>query len=156
MIDKKAIVSLSEAFLKESKNYLIEVQVSASNKIKVFIDNDEHVAIKDCIALSRHIEQSLDREKEDFELEVSSPGIDQAFKHVRQYLKYISKPVEVLFLDGTKLTGTLDQISENEIIILPASQGKINRKITQTLQNNNMPKRISFAEIKEARPVVIF
>jgi len=156
MIEKKTIIGLTEDFLRESDNYLIDVQVSTSNKIKVFIDNDENVSIKDCIALSRHIEHSLDRENDDFELEVSSPGIDQAFRNIRQYHKYLSKPIEILLKDGNKFSGTLYEISKEEITILPAPQGKTNKKITQTLQNDNIPKRVPFAEIKEARPVIIF
>ena len=88
VISKQHITDLAESFLKDSENYLIDIKVSASNKISVLIENDQHVAIQDCINLSRHIEHSLDREQQDFELEVSSPGIDQPFRHERQDRKY--------------------------------------------------------------------
>lgn len=156
MIQKKSIVALAEDFLEGSENYLIDVLVSTSNKIRVFIDNDDHVSIQDCIALSRHIESLLDREKEDFELEVSSPGIDQPFKHVRQYMKYIGKPVEILKLDGIKLSGVLDKMGNEELIILPAKQEKNHKKVKQTSQNDNEPVSVLLREIKETRPVIIF
>ena len=107
MIRKEHIVELSEAFLKDSANYLIDVNVRSGNRISIFIENDEHVSIKDCIALSKHIESQLDREQQDFELEVSSPGIDSPFRHERQYLKYVGKEIEILMSNGEKFSGEL-------------------------------------------------
>jgi len=106
-ISKDTITAMAEEFLKDSQNYLIEVKVSSSGKISVLIENDQHVAIGDCIKLSRFIEHQLDREQEDFELEVSSPGIDQPFKSYRQFVKYVGQEIEVVNLDGEKQNGLL-------------------------------------------------
>ena len=119
MIQRNHIVQLAETFLKGSENYLIEVRVSSSNRISVFIENDQHVSIQDCIALSRHIEHALDREQEDFELEVSSPGIDQPFKHLRQYAKYAGQAVELKLKDGRKYTGKLVSADDKSVHIQP-------------------------------------
>jgi ribosome maturation factor RimP len=156
MIQKKTIIELAEDFLSGSENYLIDVLVSTTNKIRVLIDNDAHVSIQDCIALSRHIESSLDREQEDFELEVSSPGIDQPIKKDRQFLKHEGKQLEILKTDGVKITGTLDKFTGNELVIIPAQQKKTNKKVNQTSQTDNHPEHIPLNEIKEARPVIIF
>jgi ribosome maturation factor RimP len=119
MIQRNQIIQLAESFLKGTENYLIDVKVSSTNRISVLIENDQHVSIQDCIALSRHIEHSLDREKEDFELEVSSPGIDQPFKHIRQYVKYAGQAVELKMKDGRKVTGILVSADEKSVHIQP-------------------------------------
>jgi ribosome maturation factor RimP len=156
MINKSTLINLVEDYLKESDNYLIDVLISSSNKIRVFIENDEHVSIKDCIALSRHIEANLDREKEDFELEVSSPGIDQPFKNIRQYRKYLGKTVEILLKDGQKLNGELTDCYDTEIGFLPQLSKKGNKNLKQTLHIDNQPKKISLSDIKETKLVIVF
>ena len=151
MISKQHIVSLAESFLSDSENYLIDVKVSASNKIAVLIENDQHVAIQDCINLSRHIEHSLDRELEDFELEVSSPGIDQPFRHERQYLKYNGQEVEVKLRNGMKYIGTLSLPEKNKISLQP-SKTKASKKTNIPTE----PMRFSLDDILETRLVIKF
>ncbi len=152
MISKEHIAGLAEDFLKDSANYLIYVNVRPGNRISVFIENDEHVSIKDCIALSRHIESNLDREKQDFELEVSSPGIDSPLKHLRQYRKYSGKEVELTFANGDKLTGLLSVADELGFEILPTL--KNNKKKSLPSTNLNEPRRFTFPEVKETRLVI--
>jgi len=107
MLEKRIVTELADDFLKNSENYLVGVEISPDNVVVVTIDNDLGVAIDDCIALSKYLESKLDREKEDFELEVGSAGITAPFKVLRQYLKNIGKEVEVLTRDGRKLSGVL-------------------------------------------------
>lgn len=118
MIDKNEIIRLVEEKLTSSANYLVDVQVKPGNLIVVEIDNDESVGIDDCVDLSRYIENALDREKEDFELEVGSAGITSPFKVLRQYTKNIGKEVEVLLTKGVKVTGILKFADENGVIIV--------------------------------------
>ena len=75
--------------------FIVEVNVSSSNAIRVEIDGDKGVNIADCVQISRHIEGSLDREEQDFELTVSSAGMDQPFKILRQYQRYLNRIVTV-------------------------------------------------------------
>ncbi|MDR1525611.1 MAG: ribosome assembly cofactor RimP [Tannerella sp.] len=107
MIDKDFIKSLAEERLKESDSFLVDISVSPDNRISVEIDNDNGISIDECAVLSRYIEENLDREKEDFELEVGSSGITSPFKIVRQYIKNLGNEVEMLLKNGTKLTGIL-------------------------------------------------
>ena len=113
MIDKSVINSLVEEILKGTDYYLVDISVSPDNVISVEIDNDNGVSVVDCVGLSCYIEKNLDREKEDFELEVGSSGITSPFKIVRQYLKNIGKEVEMLLKSGIKLTGILKDADEN-------------------------------------------
>ena len=73
--------------------------------------------IDDCVELSRFIESKLDREEEDYELEVGSAGIGQPFKVLKQYLIHIGKEVEVLTRDGKKLEGVLKDANEENITL---------------------------------------
>lgn len=107
MIDKDVVKRLVEEWLEGKDYFLTDVTVSADNRIVVEIDHEEGVWIEDCVALSRHIEDRLDREEEDFELEVGSAGIGQPFKVLRQYEIHQGDRVEVLTADGRKLTGRL-------------------------------------------------
>lgn len=118
MIDKNEVVRLVEEKLALSTNYLVDVQVKPGNLIVVEIDNDESVDISDCVELSRYIESALDRNKEDFELEVGSAGITSPLKVLRQYNKYIGKEVELLLTRGVKLTGVLKFADENGVVVV--------------------------------------
>jgi ribosome maturation factor RimP len=153
MISNDLISELAQSFLKDTANYLIQVNVRSGNRISVFIENDDHVSIKDCIALSRHIESNLDREKQDFELEVSSPGIDSPFKNIRQYKKYVGKDVEVIFVNGEKIQGVLLGADEAgfDIKPLPPKSKKNNQQA-----NDILPVRYSFDEVKETKLVITF
>lgn len=118
MIDKNEIIRLTEEWLASSANYLVDVQVKPGNQIVIEIDNDEFVGIDDCVSLSRYVENGLDRDKEDFELEVGSAGITSPFKVFRQYTKTVGREVEVLLTKGVKVTGTLKFADENGIVVV--------------------------------------
>ena len=80
MIEKSVVSQLVEEWLEGKDYFLVDVTVSPDNRIVVEIDHAEGVWIEDCVELSRFIESKLDREQEDFELEVGSAGIGQPFK----------------------------------------------------------------------------
>lgn len=113
MIEKKLLIDLTEAYLKDSSNYLVDVITGADNSILIEIDNDQGVNISDCVALSRHLESKLDRETEDFELTVTSAGLTSPLKTIRQYKKYEGKEIEVITSNGQKMTGRLKASDEN-------------------------------------------
>lgn len=107
MIEKELLINLTEEYLKDSPNYMVDLTAGADNSITIEIDNDQGVDISDCVALSRHLESKFDRETEDFELTVTSAGLTSPFKTKRQYKKYEGKEVEVLSRNGQKVTGLL-------------------------------------------------
>lgn len=133
MIDKRVIEQLVEEKLASSSNYLVSVEVQPGNIIVVEIDNDDAVSIDDCVELSRYIEEHLDRDAEDFELEVGSAGITSPFKVLRQYKKNIGNEVEVLTQNGVKLTGLLKSADEEGFVVTVTKQVKpegAKRKVT--------------------------
>ena len=117
MIAKESVCQIVNEWLEGKEYFLVEVTISPDNKIVVEIDHKEGVWIEDCVELSRYIESRLDRDKEDFELEVGSAGIGQPFKVLQQYINHVGSDVEVLTQDGRKLTGVLKEANEQHFVI---------------------------------------
>ena len=89
MIDKNVVTRIVEEWLEGKDYFLVDVTVTPDDKIVVEIDHAEGVWIDDCVDLSRYIESKLNREVEDYELEVGSAGIGQPFKVLQQYIIHI-------------------------------------------------------------------
>ena len=113
MIDKTLISSIVEEQLAGTDGFLVDVSVSPANVITVEIDSMTGVDIDTCARLTRAIEEKVDRDVEDYELEVGSAGLTSPFKVVRQYEKNIGNEIEVLTRDGRKLSGTLQTLSDD-------------------------------------------
>ena len=117
MIEKKTVCQIVDEWLEDKEYFLVEVIISPDDKIVVEIDHAEGVWIEDCVELSRFIESKLNREEEDYELEVGSAGIGQPFKVLQQYLIHIGKEVEVLTKTGKKLEGVLKEAGEDNFTV---------------------------------------
>ncbi|MCA1756214.1 MAG: ribosome assembly cofactor RimP [Bacteroidales bacterium] len=107
MIDKKEIIKLAEEYISGKDIFLVDVKVGTGNRISVLADKKGRITIDDCAALSRHIEGAMDRETEDFELQVSSPGLTSPFRVREQYDLNIGNKIEVTPVDGRKFKGIL-------------------------------------------------
>ncbi len=117
MISKEIVEDIVKAYLEQTDCFLVDVQVRPGNIIVVEMDNQEGVDIDACVALHRHIESLLDREVEDYELEVGSAGITSPFKVVAQYVKNIGNEVEVLAKEGIKHSGILVAANDDNFTI---------------------------------------
>lgn len=117
MIEKNVVKDLVERWLEDKEYFLTDLTVSADNRIVVEIDHEEGVWIEDCVELSRFIEEGLDRDAEDFELEVGSAGIGQPFKVLRQYEIHVGEEVEVLTCEGRKLMGILSEVTPEYFVL---------------------------------------
>ena len=117
MIEKKTVCQIVDEWLQGKDYFLVEVTVSPDDKIVVEIDHAEGVWIEDCVELSRYIESKLNREEEDYELEVGSAGIGQPFKVLQQYYIHIGQEVEVMTSGGQKLTGVLKDADEEKFTL---------------------------------------
>ena len=148
MIPENQIRNWIEEHLQGSDRFLVELVIKSGNRIMVFIDSDSSVLIEHCISLSRFIESQLDRNIEDFELNVSSAGLDHPYKLMRQYVKNIGRDVSVTLSDGSKVTGTLTQADETGFSIL--------EKIKQKKITIEKEYRFTFTEIKETKEIIKF
>ena len=118
MTDKKVVNSIVEEWLRDKEYFLVDVSVGTDNRIVVEIDHAQGVWIDDCVSLSRFIESRLNRDEEDYELEVGSAGIGQPFKVLQQYLIHIGSDVEVMPKEGgRKLVGVLKDANEQKFTI---------------------------------------
>ncbi len=161
MYSKETILKMAEDILKsESEDFtnndifITDVKISNDNRITVSIDSFEGIKVKDCALLSKKIEGKLDRENEDFELLVSSAGLDNAFKVLKQYEKNIGKLIKLLTVDGEKLKGKLISVTKNEIEIEP----EIKKTKKNKLKTLNKEENINMAMnlIKEVKVVITF
>ncbi|MGX8712752.1 MAG: ribosome assembly cofactor RimP [bacterium] len=146
MIEKIKILELVDKTLEGSEKFLVSLKITPDNRIFVDIDGDNGVTIDDCIALSRAIEGQLDRDEEDFELNVSSAGADQPLKLTRQYRKNVGRELEVVTVDGERAEGTLEDASDEGIVLRTKGTKK---QAPETL-------RIAYKDIKSARVVLKF
>lgn len=157
MIDSKKIKALVEEWLdaREEKNYFfVDATVDKDNKIVVEIDQKDGVWIDDCCDLSRFIESRLNRDEEDFELEVGSAGIGQPFKVQRQYVNNIGNDVEVMTAEGKKLTGVLTGADENDFTLKYKEKQKIEGKKRPVIVE--VEKTFGYDDIRWAKSVIDF
>ena len=117
MIDRNVVSGIVNEWLEDKEYFLVDVAISLDNKIVVEIDHAEGVWIDDCVELSRFIESKLNREEEDFELEVGSAGIGQPFKVLKQYLNHVGREVEVLTKEGKKMEGILKEADAEKFVV---------------------------------------
>ena len=149
MINKDKIIQLAEVFFAERPDiFLVDIKIGAGNQINVKIDGDNGVLIADCVDLSRQIEHNLDRETEDFSLEVASAGIDTVLKFPRQFVKNTGRDLKVQMIDGTEQKGKI--ISSDEYsVTLEVSKKVKTKKVKEEIQ-------ISFDKIKESKITISF
>lgn len=136
MITKEQIISLCEEALDGTDRFVVEAKVKAGNVITVFIDSDTTIDIDSCVELSRFIESKLDREVEDYELSVSSAGLDNPLRLPRQFQKHIGEDIVVKLNTGGKTCGKLLGFDEKGISIeeKPARKKKNAEPTVATLE----------------------
>ena len=154
MITKETIIKLAEEGIKGTDKFLVETQVLPGNKIEVEVDSPAGVNVLDCRELSRFIEDNLDREQEDFELTVSSPGLDKPFRVKQQYDKNTGRSVEVVLENGEKITGILKSVNENEVEIETTTREKTEGK--KSKQEVVRMHKIPFGNIKQTKVIISF
>ena len=146
MLEKIKILELVNDAMEGTDKFLVNLKITPDNRIFVDIDGDNGVTIDDCIAISRAVESQLDRDEEDFELNVGSAGADMPLKLTRQYRRHIGRGLEVVMLDGERVDGTLREVSDDDILLITPGSKK------QAPQEH----RFAFRDIKSARVAIQF
>ena len=153
-MDQKRVKELvDEAMAENTSLFLLELNFGPENSIKVIVDGDSGVPLSECIRISRNVEHNLDRETEDFSLEVTTPNITDPLVDLRQYNKNLDRTLVVKTAEG-KYEGVLVSVDDKEISLKwkarePKPIGK--GKITVEKQQN-----IPLSEIKQAKVKIIF
>ncbi|WP_430933761.1 ribosome assembly cofactor RimP [Saccharicrinis sp. 156] len=154
MITKEQILEIITEKIEADGCFIVEVKVSATNKIMVLIDSMDGINIDYCIQISRLIESSFDREEEDFELEVSTPGLGQPLKVLNQYKKNIGREVEVTPFESAPFKGKLTQVYEDHFSVEEEKKVKIEGKKKKELKLFN--HNYKFDEVKSVKIIVSF
>jgi len=138
MISKEKVRGIVEEQVSEMGCFLVDIQTNVSNNITVFFDKNRGIFVDDCRILSKHIEEYLDRDEEDYELTVCSPGLENPLMVDEQYQKYIGKEIGIQLTDGKRKKGIL--ISYNEVLIIEVSKKKKGSKKEYILKQIEIPK----------------
>lgn len=148
MLAKRVKALLDEFFEENPSLFLIDLQVSSTGQIVVIMDGDEGVTVQDCVNASRKVEHNLDQE-EDVSIEVTSAGISSPLVDIRQYKKNTGRDIEVYMKTGSKNSGQLIQVQEEEIVLLqkvrepkPIGKGKITVEKKLTIPFTEINKTI--------------
>ena len=148
MITKAQIISLVEEKIIDTSIFLVDVQIQEDFSIFVFLDSEQEVSINDCIDISRHID------KQDFNLQVSSAGLDLPLKILKQYQKYIAWEIEIITVEGIKMKAILKEANENGIKITYQEKEKVENKKRKILITKEL--LLAFEEIKSTKIVPKF
>lgn len=154
MITTQQIESLILEKLETDGVFIVDLKVSPSNKISVTLDSEQGIPVSYCVDISRMIEHNLDRDKEDFALEVSTAGLDQPLKLPRQYKKNIGRDVDVITGEDKKITGKLTGVSENGFTV--ETQEKVKPEGKKKKELKITPHTFKFEDIKSVKVVVSF
>lgn len=117
MIDSEKVRELTEEVIASEDAFLIDLTITSDAKIKILADHMDGMSVELLMKISRHVEHNLDREENDFALEVSSPGIELPFSVKEQYTKNVGRPVIVTLQDGKKMKGDLIKFEDDKITI---------------------------------------
>ena len=150
MIKTEFIRNLLEEELTRRGLFLVEVLVSPVNKIVVYLDSVQGVTLEECMQVSRFLESRLDRNEEDFELEVSSPGLDKPLKLPVQFEKNVGRMLDVVKTDGMKITGKLLGISGGVISLdteVTARDGRTGKRKTEHVLQEFRQEEIKTAKL---------
>ncbi len=150
---EKVQALLEEGLASHPSLFLIDFSISSEDKISVVIDGDHGVTLQDCIDVSRSIEHNLDREEQDFSLEVASAGATSPLKLPRQYKKNVGRKLEVHTEDG-KIEGVLTSANEDTIIL--EWKAREPKKIGKGKETVEKRAEISYSEIKKAVVIITF
>lgn len=154
MFEKSLIIELSQKRLKAFDGFIVDVIITPGNKILVEIDSPRGISINECADLNRFLNTELDNETNEFELTVSSPGMEKPFKVLEQYHKNIGREVKIKTLDKKELNAVLKEVTSKGIHIV--------QKVKETKEGKKKPEWvekeifIDFENIKETKKVVTF
>lgn len=119
-VEKRVAALVEEKIADRPELFLVDVKMLPNNKLIIHVDGDEGISIQDCVAISRHVGFHLEEEnaiEQAYNLEVSSPGVGEPLKLVRQYSKNIGRTLSIKLKDGLKKEGKLLSVTENNLLV---------------------------------------
>ena len=157
MITKQLVTKLAEERIAErdEKLFIVDLSISTSNIIRLEIDKTEgNVTIEDCVSVSRNIEHNLDREEVDFELHVSSAGLDKPVRHINQFAKNVGRSFKVTPETGEQFEAELLKMSDENLVFKQRIQRRDEAKKKKVWVEEFI--ELPYNQIKEAKIVISF
>jgi len=149
MVTKEQIRRVAESHIQGTGIFLVDVRLSSTGRITVLIDRPEGVTIDDCASLSKAISSAVGEEIGDFDLNVSSPGLDMPFLVYEQYLKNEGRMVEVVTAAGELFKGTLMNVTQGGFEL--SSEKKIRKGETETVVRS-----FNYEDLKTVKVIISF
>lgn len=144
---------INEALEENAELFLVDLVIGAENKISIIIDGDKGVPLSECIRVSRAVEAHLDRDEEDFSIDVATPDIAKPIVLQRQYIKNIGRTLKVT-TENEKHEGVLKEVTDEYIILTwevrepkEIGKGKVTVEKSVTL---------TYDDIKETKVKILF
>ena len=156
MISEKEIAEIVQSYLEDGDQFLVDIRVTPQNKIMIYLDGDAGVTIDDCSRVSRHVESHLDRDVEDFELEVSSVGVGHPLQLRRQYQNNIGRRLAIIDKEDKTTKGKLVEVTSGGIFLEKDKPKKGKKKQKEPETDANARLFVAFDDIKEAKVQVSF
>ena len=144
---------VEEALLEKPSIFLIDLTITDSFKIIIGIDGDNGVVLQDCIDVSRSVEANLDREEQDFSLEVASVGVGSPLKLIRQYKKNVGRTL-IVKTNNENIEAEL--VEANDLFIILSWKAREAKKLGKGKETVQKELQIPYADIKEAIVTVTF
>lgn len=155
MVQKDTVIQLVEEWMENTSFFLVDVKINPENEIFIeFESESDDITIDECVDLSKFVESRLDREKEDFALEVGSAGLGQPFKVLKQYEIHLEDEVEVVTKSGLKFSGILKSVDQDGFQLTVLRKVKLeNSKKTMKME---MDEHYLHADVKSVKYLIRF
>ncbi|WP_131538467.1 ribosome assembly cofactor RimP [Pedobacter nototheniae] len=151
-VEKRVIELVEEKIADRPELFLVEVKMLPNNKLIIHVDGDEGISIQDCVAISRHVGFHLEEEntiEQAYNLEVSSPGVGEPLKLIRQYNKNIGRSISIKLKEGQKKEGKLLEVTEDNLLIEEVVKEKGKKAVS-------VPVTVPFNDIIETSVLISF
>lgn len=155
MVNQQEIESFVVSEFEGTEHFLVELDFVPGSKLSIYADSFEFFTIDDCMDLSRALKKKFGEELDEYDIMVSSAGMDRPFKTMKQYHKNLGKEVKVVLLDGKSVIGNLNKVQENVIFVeempKPAKKGmKISKSAVSKMHE------LPYEQIKETKRIINF
>jgi ribosome maturation factor RimP len=155
VVQKETVTRLVEEWMEDTPFFLVDIRITNENDVFVEFESEaDEVSIDDCVDLSKYLEEQLDREKEDFSLEVGSAGLGQPFKVLKQFLINLGEEMEVVLKSGKKFTGVLKDADEAGFTV--SVSRKVKAEGAKKPMTVDADERYAHSDVKSVRYLIRF
>lgn len=155
MVTQEKIEEIVNSHLEGTEHFLTEIDLTPGGQLAVYVDSFQYFTLDDCAALMRVIRKEFGEQLDNFDIVVSSAGMDRPFKSMKQYHKNLNKEVKVVTFDGKSISGVLSKVGEDSVVVEEAPKPpKKGMKVSKSAEP--VKHEIAFNTIKETKRIINF